>query len=35
MSFALPCLPDRVEGKGTVVEFLKQFLGKVRGKFTG
>ena len=28
MPFALPGLPDRVEGKGTVVEFLEQFLGK-------
>ena len=35
MPFALPGLPDRVEGKGTVVEFLKQFLGKERGMFTG
>ena len=35
MPFALPGLPDRVEGKGTVVEFLEQFLGKERGLFTG
>jgi ketosteroid isomerase-like protein len=35
MPFALPGLPDRVEGKGTVVEFLEQFLGKERGMFTG
>jgi ketosteroid isomerase-like protein len=28
MPFALPGLPDRVEGKGTVVEFLERFLGK-------
>ena len=35
MPFALPGLPDRVEGKGTVVEFLEQFLGKERGVFTG
>jgi uncharacterized protein len=35
MPFALPGLPDRVEGKGTVVEFLEQFLGKERGFFTG
>jgi len=35
MPFALPGLPDRVEGKGTVVEFLKGFLGKERGFFTG
>src|SRR6266436_5259245 len=34
MPFALPDLPDRVEGKGTVVEFLEQFLGKERGMFT-
>ena len=34
MPFALPGLPDRVEGKGTVVEFLEQFLGKERGMFT-
>ena len=34
MPFALPGLPDRVEGKGTVVEFLEQFLGKERGIFT-
>ena len=33
--FALPGLPDRVEGKGTVVEFLEKFLGKERGMFTG
>lgn len=32
---ALPGLPNRVEGKGTVVEFLEQFLGKERGMFTG
>ena len=25
MPFALPGLPDRVEGKGTVVEFLEKF----------
>ena len=35
MPFALPGLPDRVEGKATVVEFLEQFLGKQRGIFTG
>jgi len=35
MPFALPGLPDRVEGKGTVVEFLERFLGKERGFFTG
>ena len=35
MPFALPDLPDRVEGKGTVVEFLEQFLGKERGMFIG
>ena len=35
MPFALPGLPDRVEGKGTVVKFLEQFLGKERGMFTG
>ena len=35
MPFALPGLPDRVEGKGTVVEFLEKFLGKERGIFTG
>jgi ketosteroid isomerase-like protein len=35
MPFALQGLPDRVEGKGTVVEFLEQFLGKERGMFTG
>jgi ketosteroid isomerase-like protein len=35
MPFALPGLPNRVEGKGTVVEFLEQFLGKERGMFTG
>lgn len=34
MPFALPGLPDRVEGKGTVVEFLEKFLGKERGMFT-
>jgi ketosteroid isomerase-like protein len=34
MPFALPGLPDRVEGKGTVVEFLERFLGKERGFFT-
>jgi ketosteroid isomerase-like protein len=34
MPFALPGLPDRVEGKGTVVEFLERFLGKERGMFT-
>jgi hypothetical protein len=33
--FALPGLPDRVEGKDTVVEFLEQFLGRERGMFTG
>ena len=31
LPFALPGLPDRVEGKGTVVEFLEQFVGKERG----
>ena len=31
----LPGLPNRVEGKGTVVEFLEQFLGKEGGMFTG
>jgi len=35
MPFALPGLPDRVEGKRTVVEFLEQFLGKEHGMFTG
>ena len=35
MPFALPGLPDRVEGKGTVVEFLDRFLGKKHGFFTG
>ena|SRR5206468_632826 len=35
MPFALPDLPDRVQGKGTVVEFLEQFLGKDHGMFTG
>ena len=36
MPFALPGLPDRVEGKRTVVEFLEQFLGKEHGPmFTG
>ena len=35
MPFALPRLPDRVEGKGIVVEFLERFLGKERGIFTG
>jgi len=35
MPFALPGLPDRVEGKGIVVEFLEKFLGKERGMFTG
>lgn len=35
MPFTPPGLPDRVEGKGTVVEFLEQFLGKERGVFTG
>src|ERR1700741_5056674 len=35
MPFALPGLPDRVEGKATVVEFLEQFLGKENGFFTG
>jgi uncharacterized protein len=35
MPFALPGLPDRVEGKATVVEFLEQFLGKERSMFTG
>lgn len=35
MPFAPPGLPDRVEGKGTVVEFLEQFLGKDHGMFTG
>ena len=35
MPFALPGLPDRVEGKGTVVEFLERFLGKERGFFNG
>ena len=35
MPFALPGLPDRVEGKDTVVEFMEQFLGKERGIFTG
>ena len=33
MPFALPGLPDRVEGKNTVVEFLERFLGKERGIF--
>jgi uncharacterized protein len=31
----LPGLPNRVEGKGTVVKFLEQFLGKEHGMFTG
>jgi|ERR1043165_5838420 ketosteroid isomerase-like protein len=35
MPFALPGLPDRVEGKGAVVDFLEQFLGKEHGMFTG
>src|SRR6202008_4572276 len=35
MPFALSGLPNRVEGKGTVVEFLERFLGKERGLFTG
>ena len=35
MPFVPPGLPDRVEGKGTVVEFLEQFLGKEHGMFTG
>ena len=35
MPFALPGLPDRVEGKGTVVEFLEKFLGKEHGMFIG
>jgi len=35
MPFALPGLPDRVEGKATVVRFLEQFLGKEHGMFTG
>lgn len=35
MPFALPGLPDRVEGKATVVEFLEQFLSKKRGIFNG
>ena len=35
MPFALPGLPDRVEGKSEVVEFLEQFLGKERGIFIG
>ena len=35
MPFALPGLPDRVEGKRTVVDFLERFLGKGRGMFTG
>lgn len=35
MPFALPGLPDRVEGKGAVVDFLEQFLGRERGTFTG
>jgi uncharacterized protein len=34
MPFALPGLPDRVEGKRTVVEFLEQFLGNEHGMFT-
>ncbi len=34
MPFALPGLPDRVEGKATVVEFLEKFLGKEHGIFT-
>ncbi|MDT5120876.1 MAG: uncharacterized protein QOC96_358 [Acidobacteriota bacterium] len=32
---SLPGLPNRVEGKATVVEFLEQFLGKEHGMFTG
>ena len=35
MPFALPGLPDSVEGKRTVVQFLEQFLGKEGGMFTG
>jgi len=35
MPFALPGLPDRVEGKATVVRFLEQFIGKEHGVFTG
>ena len=35
MPFTLPDLPDRIEGKGTVVGFLEQFLGKDHGVFTG
>jgi len=35
MPFALPGLPDRVEGKRTVVGFLEKFLGKEHGMFTG
>jgi len=35
MPFALPGLPDRVEGKATVIEFLERFLGKEHGMFTG
>src|SRR6185295_14178689 len=31
----LPGLPDRVEGKGPVVNFLERFLGKEHGMFTG
>jgi hypothetical protein len=31
----LPGIPNRVEGKETVVEFLEQFLGKEHGMFTG
>jgi ketosteroid isomerase-like protein len=34
MPFALPGLPARVEGKGTVIEFLDRFLGSERGMFT-
>src|ERR1700750_2237048 len=35
MPFALPGLPDRGEGKRTVIEFLERFLGKERGFFSG
>lgn len=33
MPFALPGLPDRVDGKETVAKFLEQFLGKQHGMF--
>lgn len=32
--FALPGVPERVEGKGTLIEMLDQFIGKERGMYT-